>query len=353
MVTPIRIYPWATDTAGCFYQRLRLPLDALVRAYPDEFVVRWNEMPDLSDLGSPRVVIGQRIMGNGEQADPRWVEYCERPSILAVYEIDDDILDLDPGNAVPYSIFTPNRAGTIRNIWAANIVIASTRHLARKLVGLLDPDTDRLDLSRRVAVAENCIADGSVIERNWPDQMMTGPTIGWAGSMFHQQDFPPELVAEFDAIAAAYPNSPWVSIGANYFGSPWHGRTSTFGWSDIERYHKRLTMLDIGLAPIQRTTFNASKSWIKVLDYMSRGVIPVATSWGQYPELINDEINGLLVDEPIGCWREALDWLLDDREAGRLQLVDMRQEALNTARDWEISKHVHKWADVFRLATDL
>ena len=187
MTERIRIYPWQTDTAGCFVQRLKMPLDALEANYPDEFEVCWTCEPKAGDGDVRSVVLGQRIMGNGTEGDPRWLDYCRNPGIMAVYEIDDDILDLDPGNTVPYSIFTPNRAGTIANIAAADWVITSTPRLAIKMERVKNEhDPDRWDC---IMMAPNCVADGSVIERPSGGRDDGLPiTIGWAGSMFHQQD---------------------------------------------------------------------------------------------------------------------------------------------------------------------
>ena len=340
----IDIYPWATDTAGCFYQRLKLPLDALVRAYPDEFNVCWNCDPHPGDGNARAVVLGQRIMGNGDAPDVQWLSYCEHPGFFAVYEIDDDILDLDPGNAVPYSIFTPNRAGTVRNIVAADYVICATRGLERKL-------TDRVteyQTGEHVSVAPNCVADGSVIERNGSLPTDRPIVVGWAGSMFHQQDFPRETVAQLAAVRDQHPDVAWISVGANYLG--WG---SSFGWSDIASYHSRLSLFDIGFAPIQRTPFNASKSWIKGLDYMAAGVVPVLEHWGQYPELIGtDELRDDVVLNYIGLTTEHhgfdvyLSKAIVDFKAGFFE----HNAIAERARQYEISNHIHRWADVFRKA---
>lgn len=336
-MTKIKIYPWATDTAGCFYQRLKMPLDALERYYGSEFEVCWSCEPRSGD--GPAVVLGQRIMGNGAEHDARWIGFCADEKIMAVYEIDDDILDIDPANTVPHNIFAPNRAGTLGNIAASDHVIASTANLACKLAREI---YGQCYGSWAFTVAPNCIKDNSVIERDWPRHNDFRPTIGWAGSMFHQQDFPRSTVVQFDQLAATRPELNWVSIGANYLG-----RGSTFGWDQIERYHQRLTRLDIGIAPIVPTEFNRSKSWIKVLDYMAHGVIPVASNWGQYPEIIVDGENGHIVAD--GEWLETINGLLD---IGQPRLHAMRQAALRTARRHEIGNHVALWADVFRKARE-
>ncbi len=339
----IKIYPIATDSAGCFYQRLKMPLDALERAYPDEFEVCWHCEAKPGDGDSRSVVLGQRIMGHGAEPDPRWLELCRDPGIFAVYEIDDDILDLDPGNAVPYSLFMPNRLGTAGNIRAADHVIASTPNLGDKLHRYI-----REGLADRTTIAPNCVMDGSVVERE--SGLRDRPiTVAWAGSMFHQQDFTPELVGQLAAVRDHFGDAVrWVSIGHNYFG--WG---STFGWGPIETYHQRLNFVDIGIAPILRTPFNDQKSHVKALDYMAHGVVPVVEHWGQYIELMDathseagtlDRYTGLTVR--YGDWTETLSKAIVDLQAGFFN----HHAIAERAREFEISKQVHRWADVFRLA---
>lgn len=341
MVTErVKIYPWATDTAGCFYQRLKMPLDALERLHGDEFEVCWNCEPK-----APGVVIGQRIMGAGAEHDARWLRLCEDPGILAVYEIDDDIIDLDPANSVPYSIFTPNREGTIRNIYHSNRVIASTPNLAAKVlhdVGY-DPPSEFEDW---ISVAPNCV-ERVMPAREFDIGKAVGPvTVGWAGSMFHQQDFPPAMLDQLREVAARRPDVRWVSIGADYIRQAVPS-AQFFGWGSIAQYHSRLPFIDIGIAPIQRTPFNASKSWIKALDYMAHGVVPVVENWGQYPDLLAfGPMVGLAVD---GDWHVGLSAAINGFRDGEFDHAAIAARA----SEFLIDNQVHRWADVFRKAREL
>lgn len=342
MTDRIKIYVIQTDTAGCWYQRLKMPLEALEQLHGDEFEVCWHCEPK-SGAG-PAVVIGQRIMGVGNHADAGWMRLCEDPGILAVYEIDDDIIDLDPGNSVPYSIFTPNREGTIRNILAADTVITSTPNLALKIIDIAK--TRRDSHWPYAVIAPNCV------ERVMPAREFTmgkavGPvTVGWAGSMFHQQDFPPSLLEQLRAVAAAHPDVRWVSIGADYIRQAVPS-AQFFGWGSIQAYHERLKFLDIGIAPIQRTPFNASKSWIKALDYMAHGVVPVVEDWGQYPELVDvDPMVGLAVD---GDWHVGLSAAINGFRDGEFDHAAIAARA----NEFLIDNQVWRWADVFRRAREL
>jgi hypothetical protein len=326
----IRIYPWATDTMGCFYQRLKMPLDALERLHGDEFEVCWTCEPR-----APGVVLGQRIMGHGGTGDERWLAYCRDPSMLAVYEIDDDVLDIDPESPDSYHIWAPHREGTLRNIAWADHVIAATRTLAAKVLRFTDGT---------VSVAPNCV-EKVLAPRGRPRVPVT---IGWGGSWFHEQDFPPSLIDQLRGVAEVHPDVRWTSMGADYLRRV-DPKASFFGFGTVQQYHDRLTFIDIGIAPLRRTRFNASRSWIRALDYMANGVVPVVEGWGQYPELLAfSGRTGAIVEEPSD-WFSVLSSAIAEVRDGYFSNGSIHDRA----SEYLIDRQVHRWADVFRRARDL
>ncbi len=332
----IRIYPWATDTMGCFYQRLKMPLDALERLHGDEFEVCWTCEPK-----APGVVIGQRIMGHGAAGDDRWLAYCRDPHMLAVYEIDDDVLDIDPDSPDSYRIWAPHREGTLRNIRSADRVIAATPTLGEKIWRLAEADVPLPNIT----VAPNCV------ERVSAPRPHDGPiTIGWGGSWFHEQDFPESLVAQLRDVASEHPDVRWISMGADYLRrvTP---RAGFFGFGTVQQYHDRLAFVDIGIAPLRRTEFNASRSWIRALDYMANGVVPVVEDWGQYPELLDGGTTGdmgSVVDDSDG-WFDEVSTVIIEMQNGYFDPQAIRDRA----SEYLIDRQVHRWADVFTRARDL
>ena len=313
----IHIYPLATDTAGCWYQRLHLPLTHLD---PNEFEVHWNP-PAVYEPGS--VIVAQRFAGD----NPAWRDLCARDDLLCVYDLDDDLVDLDYDNTIPYTLYHPQREGTIANITAAHVVTVATPRLAIK-VRRWNP---------RVVVLPNCIhPDRLTVPR--PPRISI--TVGWAGSMFHQQDFTPAVVAALQRVRQARPQVQWASIGADYLaGIP----NTHYPWGTIERYHQALFALDIGIAPLNPTPFNDGKSWIKCLDYQAAGVVPVAPWWGQYPQLIWHGVNGYL-----GIDESDMAIHLLELTADRNQLDEMSVKARENAAEWTIDKHIEDWANVYR-----
>lgn len=330
-----RIFAIATDSAGCYLYRLHWPLTHL---NPDEFEIVWHGP---SGEGKPGdVVVGQRIAGHNQA----WLDLCADPSILAVYEVDDDIIDVDPANIIPYSIFAPQREGTIANIAAADVVTCSTPTLAAKIASRWNPWS---------VVLPNCLP------RQWfdaPDKRRHDGTItiGWAGSMFHQQDWVGigEQLAKVVATNPQQPRIRWHTIGADYM-SPHVQVSRSTPWSTMDHYLAALDF-DIGLAPLARTNFNQSKSWAKLLEYGARGIPAVATAWGQYVHWPGEgvipwswtvdagNLPVMLIGDPEE-FAPAIEHLCNDDVR-----VSMGAAARQRAEQFEIGRQVHRWADVYR-----
>lgn len=320
-----RIWVVQTDTAGCWWYRLRTPLMALD---PDQFEVMWRG-PEIAELIQGDIVIGQRIAG----PNPAWLQICEKPGVLAVYDLDDNLLDVDPANTVPYSIYAPIHDDTAWNIAAADVVTVSTRTLAG-VIRQRNPN---------VVVLPNCLPD-SWLEPDPAGRYRESDLIwiGWAGSMFHQQDWTPDVVDALAELKATDRRIRYHMVGANYIGAL-ADRVSP--WSTMDALHAALDF-DLGLAPLSPSGFNASKSWIKALEYAGRGIPLLGSFAGQYPEWC-DQISamarpGELVSPGVG-WFDALQFMLNSRPT----LKQRSAAAYEAAQAWTISKQIHRWTEVY------
>ena len=335
-----RIFAIATDAAACFLYRLHWPLTHLPT---DEFEIIWAP-PDITAYRGTDVVVGQRIAGE----NPTWLDYCADPNILAVYEIDDDIVDMDPANETPYAIFHPQRDGTIANIAAADVVTCSTPYLARKIADRWNP---------RTVVLPNCLP--AKWYANPPRREHNGHTpivVGWAGSPFHAQDFVGlgEQLAQVRSDRGIW----WHTIGADYL-SPHVPVSRSVGWTTNDHLLAELDF-DIGLAPLSASEFNRSKSWAKLLEYGARGIPSISSTLGQDHAYAHwfaegqdrcdpDEtailnapgivVNGLDSD----FWAVAVELLCDDDVRAA-----MGAGARARAERYEIRHQVHRWAAVYR-----
>jgi len=116
----------------------------------------------------------------------------------------------------------------------------------------------------------------------------------------------------------------------------------------MPEYYRLLTTLDIGIAPLGRTPFNRSKSWIKALDYMAAGVVPVVEDWGQYPELLGwSNRSGVVIGAPASeFWQVGLTAAIADLRNGAFDYAAIAARA----REFEIGRQILSWADVYRQA---
>lgn len=326
-----RVFAIATDSAGCWWYRLHLPLSRLtVEEHGIEVLWRWPSEGDLAgaSVDHPIVVIGQRIAGHS----PRWLALCTDPRVHVIYELDDDIVDVDPANAVPHSIFAPQREGTIANITRADHVIVATRELLTRVWDRWNP---------QVTWAPNCLDPawlGLPDRRERQDQRIT---VGWAGSMFHAQDWPRELVEALRRAKARESRLRFHAIGADYMG----GLADRFTpWGPMPGHVAALDF-DIGLAPLARSPFNQAKSHAKLLEYGSRGIPAIASPVGEYPAWVegspDDDLGaprpGILAHEVIDF--EAAIAVLSDDDVRAI----MGRAARERATRFTIDLHLWRW----------
>lgn len=312
-----RIYAIQTDTAGVFHFRVALPFAHLD---PERYEVSWG--PHRSDLDQYDVVVGLRLAGH----DPTWLELCANPDVLCVYDIDDDLTNVDPENEIPYAIYHPLAEGTKANIAAADIVTVPNRAFA-----------DRMrPLNERVAILPICIPNDMP---EWPVYRAGPVTVGWAGSMFKAQDWPgiAEMLA---ALAQEAPEVAFHMMGADYTRGlvP---RTRVTGWSSVNAYYRGLDF-HIGIAPLAHSPFNDLKCHTKLVEYGARQIVPVASAIGQNVEWIEHGVNGMLIHDDRD-WLPCLKALIEDADL-RERMAGRAQES---SREWVIGRQIHRWETVY------
>jgi glycosyltransferase involved in cell wall biosynthesis len=313
-----RIFAWQTDTSTCHLYRTQFPFEELAKT--GEWEVSWGAPPQ--DIKSYDVVVGQRITGY----NTLWRDLAHDFKGLLVLDLDDDLVDVDPHNTVPYSIYQPQRLDTIANIQMADVVTVSTPKLAKKVKRFRGDDA--------AVVLPNC-AHPDWIKPNPP----YGLTIGYMGSPFHAQDWTPPVKEALDAFATTYPHARFHMMGGHYYsrvGVMLHGMMPM-------EYVLHNMEFWVGLAPLVRNEFNESKSWCKAMEYACRGIPIIASDVGQYREWIESGGGGFLVEnESVDSWLDALDQMAD-LETRAL----MAQKAIWRAKDQTIDKHAHLWAKVY------
>ncbi|MDP2124477.1 MAG: hypothetical protein Q8J92_08850 [Parvibaculum sp.] len=100
--------------------------------------------------------------------------------------------------------------------------------------------------------------------------------------------------------------------GRYYAGLPRVTVLPPMPWPEYWR-RSEATRLDIGLAPLVSTPFNAARSWIKYLDIARFGAVGIFAAGEPYESVVQDGYNGILrsPDNKL-AWSEALIDLLRD-----------------------------------------
>lgn len=327
---------WLADREGVGYYRIKVPFDALARrghsvSYTHDLRWRPGKRP------ANHVLVAQRVSNEGPSA--RWL--ASRGDVRRVFEIDDDILNIDPASATARAYYSaPGVLGRLlENIRAADAVTVSTDYLAQVV------RTD-YGVSGPVFVVPNCL-ERQVLDLPPVDQ--TGPvTVGWYGGPTHRGDFE-HLRRPVGRWLAAHPGVPLVMGGVDYgalLGRDADTRPWRPIWADPAGYMRGIDV-SVGLAPLANTQFNRCKSDVKALEYGARGIPVIASDVEPYRRYVEHGVTGFLVQHPRE-WGEYLDALAGD-EGLR---VRMGAAARAKAAGRIIDDHAHLWERAYRGGED-
>ena len=89
-----------------------------------------------------------------------------------------------------------------------------------------------------------------------------------------------------------------------------------------------LQRIDIGVYPLVKEDWVLGKSGLKVIQYMAFGIPSISTNFGMATEIIDDGINGFLVNEEID-WVDKLETLIKDSSLRKQIGTNARKSAIN------------------------
>lgn len=316
----IRVFAWETSLAAEHHFRIGMPFPLLD---PARFETTQGQPGD--DIFDYDVVFTHRLAGPASL----WQKLCADPNVLTVYDMDDDLLCVDPENTIPYRIFHPLEADTRRNVEAADLVTVSSTGLLRRY----------RELHPNVMMLPICIPDDMP---EWPIPERQELTVGWGGSTHKRQDWAADDIAgKLAEYARLVPQARFELMGGDYTRGLLGDRARFTPFiADVDAFYRGLNF-SIGIAPLMRSLFNEGKCHTKLIEYGARGIPTIATAIGQNVDWINHGVNGYLVEDPSE-WVPYLLALSDGDTRARLAAG-----ARESAREWIISKHIHLWEDAF------
>lgn len=315
----------ADGVAGCGYYRMLLPLGELGRhGHRVEICDSWDD-ERLKRLVDFDVMVGQRLGEPGEF--DVWNAIAAHCRI--VYEVDDNLFDVDPTNLRAYpKLSNPTlRRDMARCVAMADLVTVSTEPLV-EVLGQYNPN---------VVVLPNHV-DAALLELERPRRERL--TIGWSGGDSHILDL--QVVApHLRRFLAQNPNVDMHFVGTDYSRLVRRECRFTPFQYGVWNYYPNLDF-DIGLAPLAGNVFNRSKSHIRVLEYAALGIPVIASDCPAYADTVIDGVTGFLVRYDHE-WQARLRDLTND-EAMR---AEMGVKAREHAASWAIQDGWRLWQDAY------
>ena len=276
-----------------------------------------------------KVIIGQRL--DKPAALPVWRR--SRLHHKLVYETDDDWFSVpderfrNPGGRETY-LDTLTHCAQV-----ADIVTVSTAPLAEVMA--------RETGHRDIRVLPNRIPEALLTLKRQRNRRKV--VAGWAGGLSHAADVA-MIAPAIQGFLAAHPRAEMHMMGCEFrhlIGAP----ARFTDWVPVSAgldYYRGIDF-DIGLAPLTGTTFDQSKSAIKVLEYMALGIPVLASNCEPYRGVVADGVNGYLIRRPQD-WGRRLHELASDVAARE----EMGAKARDTAAQHTVEGHWHAWADVYQ-----
>jgi glycosyltransferase involved in cell wall biosynthesis len=305
-----------------------------VELAPDVPIVRAQRKSDMRWVIAPDRVNADVIVLQ-RPSNPELVALIpalQQQGHAVVVDVDDDVGFDDPASRAAGD---ESRQMVARACALADMVTVSTPALAR-----------RFGAHGRVAVLENCVPERLLGMPHSSD----GRTVGWAGWV---GTHPHDLQVTHGGVAQALEDT-----GARFqmIGPPDGVRSAlslaeepdATGGVPIDSYHRLLGCLDVGIAPLADTAFNAAKSGLKPLEMTARGAAVVMSPRSEYAGLADDGI-GVLAADRSRSWRGRVRGLIED-PALRAQMVAHGRRAIAELYTYE--GNAWAWVEAWQAAVD-
>jgi hypothetical protein len=262
-----------------------------------------------------------------------------RRGAAIVVDIDDDPSVIPPTHP-HYHEFQPATSPALN--WQhlesacakADLVTCTTQALA-----------DRYAPHGRYQVLPNCIP-ASILEL---ERFSDGRTLGWAGDVsMHVGDMRAPGAGVREALDRA---DGWrfAVVGAARDIHEQLGlreEPDDTGFVPVDRYHRGLGLLDVGIVPLADTPFNRAKSYLKGIEYAARGVPFVASPTPEYERLFSEGI-GRLAKWRSRDWKRELTALMID-ESLRIESAMVAREVVAREHTYEVN--AARWCEAWEQA---
>ncbi len=338
---------------GSSFVRLRLPFahedmgrDVLATRLPPEIaedrIEEWVQRLQLEAIIVQRDVLSR-------SASNALSELCQAEGIRLVFEIDDNLLEVDPSHA-EFERYSSNIDYVKDLAVRADDVVVSTETLAAPF--------QRLNAQTRVipnALDEwlwfSPVAASEVARRE------KAIVVGYMGTITHGADV--ELIREpFLCSQARLRRDHGLDLVLQMVGgvindetNPWFERIripdGASGYPEFVRWLRQTLAWDMALAPLVDNPLNQSKSALKFFEYAALGLPGIFSAIGEYAAVIRHRDNGLLIFSNMAEeWEEAIVELASSPALRTTLRVNARRE---TQRQHLLRETIPIWKALLRI----
>jgi hypothetical protein len=283
MLGGVRIAAMSEPVPGSYHYRISLPLGSMQERGHEIVTPNLNTgVLDRHDALSSDVIL---VLRCHDPASRKLLREARDRGVGIVWDVDDDIRNCPAGNHARQDIRVRKQIyhNTLKAARLAHVVITSTE------------------------VLQTLYENAGPESKKRPPRKHAGFVIGWIAAREHATDARALPIASTLArIQLEHPNVHVECIGIDLALPSRYTHTPAVQFHDVPA---RMASWDIGLAPISNTTFNLSRSNIKVKEYAASSVAWLASSRGSYANL-GQQQGGRLVDD--NGWYEAIAALVRD-----------------------------------------
>lgn len=335
---------------ACSYYRCLLPSKYL-NQNPDIQSITKEKINE-EDIDNADIIIFQKKYSD---VDFDLLKYAKKKGKKTVFEVDDDLFNVPLWNPF-YGIIHRLQTRYRNFISQVDLITVTCRHLKKKLQ----------KFNHNIQILPNCI-DFTEIDKNnplkppilnkklqklsWKDlkpSLSNKIKIGWAGSPTHREDL--KLITDaLINLCRVNPNIVVFMILCSDKKLVTHIPENQLYFINavpLQNYYALLKELrwDFGLAPLSDHVFNKSKSNLKLIEYMSLGIIPIASYIENYTKTLEGQFNNLLIRP-----NTTRNWFTKLVEIVHQDSSSLKSEIQNFAKkNFNISNSVSLWEATFK-----
>lgn len=350
----MRVHIWQSDKGGSGFYRVTEVARAANAAGLAEVTV--SDELDIEGERTPEgetwvfgvqldtdVLVVQRPTAQGMYETAR---QARAQGIALVVELDDDFHRIHPQNTAGQTFDG--------NDWNNPKWLLATSRLADAVTVSTPLLCKYARTPAHAAVVPNYLPERIANVRNRQDRLPTDRcSIGWTGTV---QTHPTDLQRTGRAlITPELTDHPFIVIGDGRGIERATGRAPSvvIPWTDtVPEYWEAIRRhIDVGIVPLDPSSFNKAKSWLKGLEFASLGIPFVASPLNEYRALLavlDPTGQYRLLAASGGQWRARLGQLVNDAGYRR----DVSEDFVENSRHLTLEQHAGEWATAWQLALD-